>query len=310
MRPPAARWPFDLMRLCFEATLRDAIPPEEPEILRFLAGVGWRFEERLTHMRGLLTADEARRCFNANVRTAAAIVREANDLTLQARMERLVLPRLSRAQLDAIVRVEGTLSPPAMLLFPHAGNVDLLVAALAQHWPGLVVFSGATPPADGDTLTPFARALQRRREEDRARLPIRWEPDVDALAGWLARGHLVAAAFDDRAWPSFVRTPFLGREALLSTDPFELARAAGVPIVPATIRRERDKTSRLVIGPPTAPDLGAYVRDHATPFLRTYPGHYARWLAECRMRAGQDDHPLFTDYSDDDRWRRWPAATA
>jgi lauroyl/myristoyl acyltransferase len=310
VRPPAARWPFDLLRLVFEATLRDALPPEEPEILRFLAGFGWRFEERLTVMRGRLMAEEARRCFDANVRTASAIVREANDLALQARMERLVLPRLSHAQMDAIVRVEGTLSTPALLLFPHAGNVDLLVAAVAQRWPGLVVFTGRDPAvsADGARLTPFAREVLRRREEDRARLPIRWEPDAAALPGWLARGHLVAAAFDDRAWPTFVRTPFLGREALLSPDPFALARAAGVPIVPATIRRERDKTSRLMIGPPTPPDLGAYVRDHATPFLRTYPGHYARWLAECRMREGQDDHPLFTDYADDGRWRRWPVA--
>ena len=312
VRPPAVQLPFDLVRFVVEETLRGVLPPEEPEILRFLAGVGWRFEQRLTPGRVRLMADEARRCFGANVRTAGAIVREAQDLASQARMERLVLPRLSPAQLDAVVRVEGRVEPPALVLYPHGGNVDLLLAALAQRWPGLVVFSarGLPPAAAGGVgavgPTRLNERLARRRAEDDARLPIRWEADPAALAGWLARGHVVAAAFDDRAWPTYVRVPFLGREALLSPEPYALARAAGVPLVSATIHRERDKSSRLIIGPPVVPELGAWLRDQATPFLRAYPGHYASWLAECRMRANLDDHPLFSDYAPDARWLRWP----
>ncbi|MDP2314004.1 MAG: hypothetical protein Q8P41_13940 [Pseudomonadota bacterium] len=315
VRPPAFQWPRDLVRLVLEETLRGALPPEEPEILRFLAGVGWRFEQRLAPERARLTADEARRCFGANVRTAGAIVREAQDLALQARMERLVLPRLSAAQLDAVVRVEGTLTAPSLVLYPHAGNVDLLVAALAQRWPGLVVFSArGLPPASVGAVgavgpTRLNSRLARRRNEDDARLPIRWEADASALAGWLARGHVVAAAFDDRAWPTYVRVPFLGREALLSPEPYALARAAGVPLVEATIRRERDKSSRVLLGEPATPELDAWLRDAATPFLRAYPGHYAAWLAECRMRANLDDHPLFPDYATDARWLRWPVYT-
>ncbi|MDP2304770.1 MAG: hypothetical protein Q8P18_01925 [Pseudomonadota bacterium] len=315
VRPPAAQWPFDLMRWALEETLRGALSPEEPEILRFLAGIGWRFEQRLTPGRALLLRDEARRCFGANVRTATAIVREAQDLALQARMERLVLPRMRGEELDAVARVEGAPGvpgAPGLVLYPHGGNVDLLLAALARRSPGLVVFSArGLPPA---TLGGFGAVrptrinsrLARRRAEDDARLPIRWEPDAAALAGWLARGHVVAAAFDDRAWPTYVRVPFLGREALLSPEPYALARAVGVPLHFATIRRERDKSSRVVIGPPVVPELAAWLVDHATPFLRAYPGHYASWLAECRIRAGLDDHPLFTDYAADARWLRWP----
>ena len=138
------------------------------------------------------------------------------------------------------------------------------------------------------------------------RSAVRWEEDADALRGWLARGHLVAAAFDDRAWRTWVRVPFLGREALLSVDPFRIARDAGVPIVPATIHRERDKSSLVRLGAPFSPDLRRYLVERVEPFLKEHPGHYAGWLAECRMRAGLDDHPLFVDYAPDERWRRWP----
>lgn len=298
VRPPNVRLPFDLARLAFEETVRGALPPEEPEILRFLGGVGWRFEQALTPTRAQLLAEEIRRTFGGSVRQAGAILREAQDLALQGRMEALVLPRMGAEHLDQVARVEGTFAPPALVLFPHAGNVLLLVTALARRWPGLVAFGprGLPPvPPGGAPPSRIERRLAARRMDDESRLPIRWETDPAALPAWLAAGHPVAAAFDDRAWPSYVDTPFLGRVALLSPDPYRIAQDAGVPIVPATIRRERNKTSRVTLHPAIAPSLPAAVAA-LEPFLRAYPGHYARWLAECRMRAGIDDHPLFTDY--------------
>ena len=320
VRPPVAQWPFDLARWLIEEAMRGALPPEEPEILRFLAGLGWRVERALTPARGRLTADEVRRTFGVSGRTAGAILREAQDLALQARLEALVLPRMRAAELGAIVQVEGALVAPAVVLYPHAPNLLLLAAALAQACPGLVVFSArGLPPAQPDGRQPprpprpgplrpswINRRLTGRRIREEARLPIRWETDAGALAGWLERGHLVAAAFDDRAWPSYVRTTLLGREALLSPDPFVLAERAGVPLIPATIRRDRDKSSRVVLAPPIAPSLAGYVEAHAEPFLRVHPATYAGWLAECRMAAGMDDHPLFPEHAPDGRWKRWP----
>ncbi len=320
VRPPAAQWPFDLARWFIEEAMRGALPPEEPEILRVLAGLGWRVERALTPARGRLTADEVRRTFGVSGRTAGAILREAQDLALQARLEALVLPRMRGAEVSAIVQVEGTVVTPAVVLYPHAPNLLLLAAALAQRSPGLVVFSarglppaqeGGHPSADPPRPGPLRpswinRRLTRRRLTEEARLPIHWETDPGALPGWLERGHLVAAAFDDRAWPTYVRMSLLGREALLSPDPFVLAARAGVPLIPATIRRDRDKSSRVVLGPPMVPALASYVAAHAEPFLRVHPATYAGWLAECRMAAGMDDHPLFPEHAPDGRWKRWP----
>jgi hypothetical protein len=79
--------PFDLLRLLLEETARGALPPEDPEIVRFVAGIGWRVERALTPRRDLITRDQARRTFGVTVRTAEAIAREAHDLGLQARLE-------------------------------------------------------------------------------------------------------------------------------------------------------------------------------------------------------------------------------
>lgn len=302
VRPPSSSVPFDLAQLVLEATLRGALPPEEPEILRFLGGLGWRFEQRLTPVRAQMMADEVRRCFGGSARSTSSVVREAADMALQARLEHLVVPRMRSVDLDHIVRVElPALSRPALILYPHAGNTLLLVAALAARLPGLVVF-GQRPADEGTRLR---RALERNRREDEQRLPIRWETDPAALPGWLAEGHPVAAAFDDRGWSSYVRIPFLGREALLSPDPFAL----GVAVASATILRERDKSSHVVVRAGAPADLRTFLAERAEPALRSAPGHYAAWLTDRRIAATSDDHPLFVDYAIDDRWRRWPLAS-
>ncbi len=36
------------------------------------------------------------------------------------------------------------------------------------------------------------------------------------------------------------------------------------------------------------------------------PGAYGIWLTHCRERVSVDDHPLFVDYAEDDRWKKWP----
>ncbi len=302
VRPPSSSVPFDLAQLVVEATLRGALPPEDPEILRFLGGLGWRFEQRLTPVRAQVMADEVRRCFGGSARETGAIVREAADMALQARLEHLVVPRMSRAELDQVVRADlPPLTHPTLLLFAHAGNPLLLVAALAARLPGLVVF-GERPAVAGTRLR---QALVRGRRADEDRLPIRWESDPHALPAWLARGHPVAAAFDDRGWSAYARAPFLGREALLSPEPFALGVAPSF----VSIHRERDKSSRVVVTPGAPTTLRSFLTERAEPMLRAAPGHYAAWLADRRIAAGSDDHPLFVDYATDDRWRRWPLAS-
>lgn len=310
-RPPAIQLPFDLARWAFDTTFREGLPADEPEVLRLLAGLGWRVEARMTAGRWALTVDEVRRTFGVSVRTAESAAREAYDLSLQSRMEGLVVPRLDAAALGAFVRVNGAISGPALVLYPHAGNLLLLVAALAVQHPGLVVFSARGVPPKAMRATGAIRAtlvnrhLAARHGEEEERLAVRWVSSVAAVEEALAAGGIVAAAFDDRAWPEWSVGTLLGRESLLSPDPWRIAKRAGVPVVPAFIRREHDKTHRVTLLGAIEPARSLYLHDIAEPWLRENPGHYGSFLAECRLRAALDDHPLFTDYAPDARWARW-----
>ncbi len=310
-RPPMLQLPFDLLRWGFETLMREGLPPDEPELVRLLAGVGWRLEARLTRGRWAMLVDEVRRTFRVSVRTAESAAREAYDVGLQARLEELIVPRLGPETLTEWARVRGTVAPGSLVVYPHAGSLPVLVAALAWAHPGLVVFRarGVAPPdrrAIGSIApTLVNRHLALRHGEEDSRLPVRWTNDPADIAHTLRSGGIAAAAFDDRAWPTYRPSLLLGREALLSPDPWDIAAAAGVPVVPAFVHRELDKTHVVELRPPIAPDLGTYLRDHAEPWLRNNPGHYADWLGSCRIRAGVDDHPLFPDYAQDLEWHRW-----
>jgi len=318
LREPSLQLPYDLARWGLESVLREGLPPDEPEALRLVAGTVWRLEAQLTPGRAALMFDEVRRVFRVSQRTAESAVREAYDLTMQARLETLLLPRLAPETVGQWVRVLGTTPAPALVLTPHAGNLLLLGVALGlalrRREPAveLVLFRarGVAPRsrraigAVRDTYVNRQLAARRMREEDS--LPVRWESDASAVAGHLRAGRVVLAAFDDRAWPTYERIPFFEREALLSPDPWRIAEAGGFPVVPASIRREPDKAHVVRLGAAMVPDRAVYLAEEAVPFLSENPGHYAMWLAECRMRAAMDDHPLFVDYAADTRWMRWP----
>jgi lauroyl/myristoyl acyltransferase len=306
VRKPTLQLPYDLARWALETTLREGLPPEEPEVLRFIAGVSWRLEAQLTPARAAVMLDEVRRTFRVSVRTAESAVREAYDLSMQSRLERLLLGRLPAEKVAEWVRVEGELPPRALVVVPHAGNVSLLVAALAWRYPGLAVLSARGVPSRTGRDSWVNRRRAAARRSDQERLPIVWEEDARALRASLAEPRVVVCAFDDRVWSSYVRLPFFEREALLSDEPWQLGRELDVPIIPASIQREYDKTHVVRLGGRISPDLAAYLDEVAEPFLASTPGHYAMWLAECRMRAALDDHPLFVDYAPDARWMRWP----
>ncbi|HNC98840.1 MAG TPA: hypothetical protein PKW90_22090, partial [Myxococcota bacterium] len=94
VRPPTPALLFDLGRFGLQELIRESVPPENPEILRFFAGASWRITAGMKPARKALLLDELRRCFGVNLRTAENIAREAHDATLQARLEIPLLPRV------------------------------------------------------------------------------------------------------------------------------------------------------------------------------------------------------------------------
>lgn len=161
----------------------------------------------------------------------------------------------------------------------HVGNWELagrLLAARASRRTHVVVAPDEAPE------------LERwvRRNGDGVRFVPRSHPAVGVeLLAALRRGEVVALQ-GDRALGSRadVAIPFFGRPALFPLGPFVLARAAGVPVVPAFCVLDRGDRYTLRVGEPMAVERGkeedaarawvgvleAIVRDHPTQWFNFF----------------------------------------
>src|SRR5690606_12370792 len=124
----------------------------------------------------------------------------------------------------------------------------LLAAHLGER---PLAFRGFAPvaPRPGGVLS---RRAEAARAAARAGLPL-LAPDAP-LAPVLDAGGLVVFALDAREGP-LRPTSFLGRTALLPTEPWELAARRGVPVIAALCIRDRDRTHRLHLREPQTADM-------------------------------------------------------
>jgi len=151
---------------------------------------------------------------------------------------------------DAVARVEGEdrvagLTPPLISLTAHVGNWELagrLLAGRTERTTHVVV-------AEEEALH-----LEQwvRRNGDGVRFVTRSRPTVSLeLVAALRRGEVVAVQ-GDRALGTRgdVMIPFFGRPAPFPLGPFLLARAVGVPLVPAFCVLDSDgRYTVKVVGP-------------------------------------------------------------
>ena len=308
--------------------MRHLVDPDDPATVRILASLGARLQYWMSPVRRGALSDEIRRSFPhvaKSDRTVARVCKSAYDLQLQCLTEELLLGRLTPTQVGSYMRFDGRLhldqalyhGKGVILVYPHAGNVMLLIALLSlSGYDYTQVAARGFPPVERritSDLKPswFNRTARQAREDSEDRLPaffLPMEASPRRLYRALEKNGIVGIAFDGRGGERFQPTPFLGRTALLSAGPWKLAARTGAAIVPAICIRDRDRTHRLVLRPPvfadaTLPLEERYIslqqrvlRDQIEPMLQRHPDHYARWLLHCRRHAAMDSHPLFTDY--------------
>lgn len=314
--------------------LREVVDPEEPGLIRALSSIAARAQLLATPGKRRLMKDELRRSFTGRPwtdRGLEKVARSAYDLQVQCLVEELVLGRLTGETIGRFMRFDGRERLDAaldrgkgvVLVFPHAGNVMLLIALLSLSGYAFtqVAARGFPPPERQLSADVRPSWLNRRareaRERDEDRLPARFH-GMDApprqLYRDLADNRIVGIAFDGRGGSRFSPVPYLGRTALLSTGPWRLAATTGATVLPAFCVRDRDRTHRLHLCDPIVPDATTSTASAAQtlveqaiaaiePLLQRHPDHYARWLAHCRQHAAMDDHPLFADTAPESRWR-------
>lgn len=318
----------DLARYAFWVHLREIVDPDDPEVVRALATIGARFRGSRGALGLALMREELRRTFPALGENETALERAvltADEIRVQCHLEELFLGRLDATKVVRMVRVDGLAhleaararGRGAVLVFPHAGAVQLLVARLGFAGLPVVHVTRGAPPAEPRRERDAwpDRRIRQAREAAEDRLPVRVhgaDAPSRALPEALQRNDVVAVAFDGRGGTSFRPATWLGRPALLSTLPWRLAVDAQAPVVPAVVIREPDRAHRLILGAPIrgtdCADVQAGALAAIEPVLRRNPEGYGPWMAHCRRFADADDHPLFVDTATDDRWRRYAGA--
>lgn len=318
--------PGDLARWLFWVKLRELVPVDRPDLLA-LAWRLWPLQYMAAAPRRALLVDELRRSFG---RADEALVRETYRVAFRAHFQELLLGELNSSNITLHLNFEGkehldaalARGRGAVLLYPHAGDVMMMLAGLGLGGYRYVQYAarGLAPPevaaAHPEVFghNRFREAVRAAREGAEDRLPVRFltlETPVRELVRCLGRNEIVGIAFDGRLGQRFAPAGWLGRQALLSPGPYKLALAAGAPIVPALNHAPSAGPEICSFGTPIWPEgssaeaLMARFLEAMEPMVRAHPATYGIWLLHCRLRAGVDDHPLFTDYAPDDRYKRW-----
>ena len=190
-----------------------------------------------------------------------------SDLIVASRRPARVSAHMGAVQgIEHLLRRDGAV----VSLTAHVGNWELAGRLLAQH---------SARPTHVVVAVEEARALERwlRRDSDGVRFVARARPTVSlTLMAALRRGEAVALQ-GDRALGNRgdVLVPFFGRPAPFPVGPFQLARAAAVPVVPAfcTLGADRDYVVRVL-------DPLTVMRGEEEDALRTWVASLERIVAE------------------------------
>ena len=314
----------DLARYLFWVELRRKVDPDDrAALLRLADGIAatrWHGDRRRAALFDELRATFAERSWDSP--TLAQVGRDAASIHAQCMVEELVLGRLTARTIDGTMRFAGrehldaalARGKGAVLVYPHAGAVMLMIArlALSGYRFTQVAARGFAPierqNAGAMRASRLNSAVRSAREADEDRLPARFhviDQPARLLYRDLAANGIVAIAFDGRGGAGFEQVDYLGRRAFLATGAWRLAVSTAAPVLPAFCERLPDRTWALRFGRMLVPDgtkpladradalRERFLREHAEPWLRAHPEHYAPWLVHCRRLAGVDEHPLF-----------------
>ncbi len=176
----------------------------------------------------------------------------------------------------------------AILLTAHVGTFEIGGFFLAEV--GLKVAVVYLP--DPSPVVERDRTAARDRLGIRS-LPVTSDFSAVKILRSLEEGYFVAIQGDRDYARTGRELPFLGRSVSFPVGPFRLAAAAGVPLLPVFVLREKDGTYRTVVEPPIRVEAASRgERDEAervamTEFVsileRTLRGYGEQWYMFSRF---------------------------
>lgn len=188
----------------------------------------------------------------------------------------------------------------AILLASHFGSFGMLIAGLVHRGYRLHQVLTLAPPPPYRTWRWVDRAVMRAKlrcwRHERLRLTW-WTPGayLRPLYRTLRRGEILVVYGDATRGVEFVNAEFMGRSLALSAGPFRIAAAAGVPLIPAFILRDKGPTHRIILEPPIVvrTDDASSVQDAAkryaallASYVRRHPEQWYAWARLGRATRG------------------------
>lgn len=322
--------PSDLARWVFWVPLRNRVSSQNPKQIARLNAL-WPTRWAAARSTHALMEDEYRRWFGRTISDAGyrSLVRDAYRQSWRVHVEELVLGGLHSNTIDDWVSIDGIENLEealgqgngVILVYPHAGPVMLMIAALAFRGFPYVHYAGrglaperiARAHPDFRPHNRWTTAVREAREAHENALSVECLTDqapARELHRCLEDNKIVGIAFDGRIGSGWFTAPFLNRTALLSRGPWTLATSTGATVLPVFCTATPRSKATVHIGSPTPPQPDWKTLAHATlptfeSWLRKHPAEYGLWLLHTRQRSGIDAPPLFTDTAADDRFKRW-----
>jgi lauroyl/myristoyl acyltransferase len=322
--------PADLARWAFWGPLRATLSADQPALVRAL-GPAWNLQWRLAGKNATLMEDEYRRWLGPNLseRGYKTLVRDTYRKGWRTHLEELLLSKLTShnlsnwATIEHMDRLQAALDRGngVILVYPHAGPVMLMIAALSLHGIPYVQYAarGLAPEAIAEAhpellaSNRWRQAVRTARESHEDALNVEYltlDAPVRTLHRRLEDNKVIGIAFDGRIGSGWFPATFLNRTALLSRGPWKLATSTGAAVVPVFCHSPDGAAATVEVGEPVDPGtdwraLADTVLAIQESWLRKHPEEYGLWLLHTRQRAAIDDHPFFIDTATDERYRRW-----
>ena len=329
--PQAPTRPADIGRWLFWGPFRNLLNPKRPMSIAKMYGL-WRLQYKTAGSNRELMSDELRRCFGEQYTADQYedLVRNAYRCAWRVHLEELLIGKVGPDSVDKWIEFDGienldnalSKGKGVVWVYPHAGAVMMMMAWLSHHGYAYTQYAArGLAPAEIAAEHPELLASNRWRERVREireanedRLPAKFLTHHDSareLYRRLAANELVGIAYDGRIGRRWAPFDYLGRTALLNTGPYRLAASTGAAIVPVFCSTPVGKPARCQVGTPVHVEKKDW-KSAATQVLATqqqwiqaHPEEYGIWLLHARHRRNIDDHPLFIDHAEDDRWKRW-----
>ncbi len=199
----------------------------------------------------------------------------------------------------------------AMLLFAHFGANQMVMPAIGYR--GYKMCQLSAPATAWKEVLPDKKlsameeyVLQARTDHEES-LPVKHINifrSIKEAFRCLHRNEVLGVAVDGGGGKERIHVDFLGREALLSPGPSDIARRTGCAVLPTFVLRDGSGRNRVIIEPPLeviqGEDAGKIMSGITQAFasrlqdyVRAYPEYYISFMALRTSMSRKGDVPLF-----------------